>query len=123
VNPTSLPALFVSYSQLLNSANPNAVPDEVCFGAIKAGVDALPPGVKAFLNTGECLVVLIILLWSESLISAVLPTPADFYDPNRGPGNLEMLSRFFAEYPDYVDKIFVSVKGGFSAANFGIDCS
>lgn len=28
------------------------VPDEQCFEAIKAGIDALPPGVKMFINGG-----------------------------------------------------------------------
>ena len=32
---------------------PDPVPDEQCFEAIKAGVDALPPGAKMFLNGGE----------------------------------------------------------------------
>jgi pyridoxine 4-dehydrogenase len=26
-------------------------------------------------------------------------------------GNLEMLSRFYAKYPEYADKTFLSVKG------------
>ncbi|KAK7463529.1 hypothetical protein VKT23_006877 [Stygiomarasmius scandens] len=77
----------------------NPVPDEICFESIKAGVDALPPGVKAFLNT------------------------ADFYDQNWGTGNLEMLSRFFARYPEYADRIFLSVKGGVDPAKQGPDGS
>jgi pyridoxine 4-dehydrogenase len=32
---------------------PTPVPDEEAFAAIRAGVDALPPGVKMFLNSGE----------------------------------------------------------------------
>jgi hypothetical protein len=32
---------------------PTPVPDEQCFEAIKAGVDALPPGTKMFLNAGR----------------------------------------------------------------------
>ncbi|KAI0796124.1 aldo/keto reductase [Abortiporus biennis] len=62
-------------------------PDEVAFEAIKAGVDALPPGVKMFLNSGE------------------------FYAPDLGPGNLELLSRFFEKYPEYAERTFLSVKG------------
>jgi pyridoxine 4-dehydrogenase len=31
---------------------PTPVPDEEAFAAIKAGIDALPPGVKMFLNSG-----------------------------------------------------------------------
>jgi hypothetical protein len=33
---------------------PTPVPDEEAFAAIKAGIDALPPGAKMFLNSGEC---------------------------------------------------------------------
>ncbi|KAK7463584.1 hypothetical protein VKT23_006930 [Stygiomarasmius scandens] len=78
----------VSHGLMTMTWTPNPVPDEICFEAIKAGVDALPPGVKAFLNTAE------------------------FYGQNWGIDNLEMLSRFFAKYPEYADRIFLSVKGG-----------
>ncbi|KAH0825832.1 hypothetical protein J3R83DRAFT_7805 [Lanmaoa asiatica] len=47
------------------------VPDEQCFEAIKAGIDALPAGAKMFLNGGE------------------------FYGHNTFPANLEMTARFF----------------------------
>lgn len=33
---------------------PTPIPDEEAFASIKAGIDALPPGVKMFLNSGEC---------------------------------------------------------------------
>ncbi|KAF5367490.1 hypothetical protein D9758_003748 [Tetrapyrgos nigripes] len=89
----------ISHGLMMMTTAVDPVPDEVCFEAIKAGVDALPPGVKAFLNT------------------------ADFYDRNRGLGNLEMLSRFFAKHPDYAEKTFISVKGGFNPATHGPDCS
>ena len=36
----------------MTSRWPNPVPDEEAFAAIKAGVDALPPGTKQFLNSG-----------------------------------------------------------------------
>ncbi|TFK89520.1 aldo/keto reductase [Polyporus arcularius HHB13444] len=62
--------------------------EEIAFESIKAGVDALPPGVKMFLNSSE------------------------FYAPDLGTGNLEMLSRFYEKYPDYAEKTFLSVKGG-----------
>jgi len=32
---------------------PTPTPDEEAFASIKAGIDALPPGVKMFLNSGE----------------------------------------------------------------------
>ncbi|KAJ7506645.1 aldo/keto reductase [Mycena galericulata] len=57
--------------------------DEDCSASIKAGVDALPAGAKMrFL----------------------------FFKLEHG--NLELLSRFYAKYPEYADKTFLSVKGG-----------
>ncbi|KAJ3728507.1 aldo/keto reductase [Lentinula raphanica] len=78
----------VAHGLMMMTWTPNPVSDEQAFESIKAGVDALPPGTKAFLNSGE------------------------FYAMDRGTGNLELLSRFFAKYPDYADKTFLSVKGG-----------
>ncbi|KAF7289288.1 Aldo-ket-red domain-containing protein [Mycena indigotica] len=79
--------------------NPLPTPDEQCFEAIKAGIDALPEGTKMVLNSAE------------------------FYGAGMGTGNLEMLSRFFAKYPQYVDKTFLMVKGGFNPKTFGPDSS
>lgn len=67
---------------------PTSVPDEEAFAAIKAGVDALPPGTKQFLNSAE------------------------FYGQGLSTANLELLARFFEKYPDYADRTFLSVKGG-----------
>ncbi|KAJ2975363.1 hypothetical protein NUW54_g11743 [Trametes sanguinea] len=64
------------------------LPDEEAFEAIKAGVDAMPPGVKMFLNSGE------------------------FYGPNASTANLELLARFYEKYPEYAERTFLSVKGG-----------
>ncbi|KAJ7722872.1 aldo/keto reductase [Mycena maculata] len=61
--------------------------DEECFAAIKAGVDALHPGAKMILNSGE------------------------FYSLTRGTQNLELLSRFYAKHSDYAEKTFLSVGG------------
>ncbi|KAJ6495313.1 aldo/keto reductase [Mycena sanguinolenta] len=66
--------------------------DDVCFAAIKAGVDRLPAGSKMFLNSAE------------------------FYSNTWGPENLELLGRFYAKYPEYADKTFLSVKGGRGAS-------
>jgi len=63
------------------------LPDEQCFDAIKAGIDALPAGTKMLLNSAE------------------------FYGPNHSIANLELLARFFEKNPDYADKAFLSVKG------------
>lgn len=78
----------VAHGLMMMTWTPEPVPDEQCFEAIKAGVDALPPGTKMFLNGGE------------------------FYGHNLATTNLEMISRFFEKYPEYVDKTFLSVKGG-----------
>ncbi|KAJ7640836.1 aldo/keto reductase [Mycena polygramma] len=77
----------VSHGLMMMGRTPDLT-DEVSFESIKAGVDALPPGAKMFLNTGE------------------------FYSNTWRPENLELLSRFYAKYPDYADKTFLSVKGG-----------
>ncbi|KAI9463925.1 NADP-dependent oxidoreductase domain-containing protein [Russula earlei] len=66
----------------------NPISDAEAFAAIKGGVDALPSGVKMFLNSAE------------------------FYGPNLSTANLELLARFFDKYPDYADRTFLSVKGG-----------
>jgi len=68
---------------------PKPVADEQAFESIKAGIDALPTGIKAFLNGGE------------------------FYGPDRS--NLYLISRFFKKYPEYADRTFLSIKGGTGA--------
>ncbi|EIM86405.1 aldo/keto reductase [Stereum hirsutum FP-91666 SS1] len=68
---------------------PNPVPDEQCFEAMKAGMDTLPPGTKMVLNS------------------------ADFYGFNPPEANLELIARFFEKYPEYSEKAFLVVKGGF----------
>ncbi|TFK54998.1 aldo/keto reductase [Heliocybe sulcata] len=74
-------------------------PDEECFEAIKAGVDSLPAGAKMFLNSAE------------------------FYGHGLSTANLEMLARFFAKYPEYADKTFLSVKGGLKLHSLEPDAS
>ncbi|CAE6433334.1 unnamed protein product [Rhizoctonia solani] len=62
--------------------------DEQCFESIIAGIQAAPPGVKVFLNSGE------------------------FYGmPPHTTANLELLNRFFTKYPEYAERTFLSVKG------------
>ena len=39
---------------MMMTCNPTPVSDEDAFTAIKAGIDALPPGVKMILNSGGC---------------------------------------------------------------------
>ncbi|KAI0291851.1 aldo/keto reductase [Russula brevipes] len=78
---------------------PTPVPDEQAFAAIKAGVDALPPGVKMFLNSSE------------------------FYGQGLTTANLELLARFFEKYPEYADRTFLSVKGGQVEGRLAVDGS
>lgn len=73
--------------------------DDQCFEAIKAGIDALPPNAKMFLNGGV------------------------FYGHNGSTTNLEMISRFFEKYPEYTDRAFVSIKGGSKPGTLEPDCS
>lgn len=78
---------------------PTPAPDEVYFESIKSGIDALPPGTKAFLNSGQCGGLLTFRLSTQS-------SPlGEFYG-----ANLQLLARFFAKYPEYADKTFLSVK-------------
>ena len=84
---------------------PTPVPDEEAFAAIKAGVDALPPGVKLFLNScGSALL-------PPSPALTRVPS-AEFYGQGFTIANLELVARFFEKYPDYADRTFLSVKGG-----------
>ncbi|KAH9065810.1 aldo/keto reductase [Lactarius vividus] len=78
----------VAHGLMMMTWRSTPVPDEEAFAAIKAGVDALPPGVKLFLNSAE------------------------FYGPGLSIANLELVARFFEKYPDYADRTFLSVKGG-----------
>lgn len=83
---------------------PDPVPDEQCFEAIKAGVDALPPGAKMFLSGGAWKLcnMLNFFHW--------IPRTGEFYGHNMSTTNLEMISRFFEKYPEYVDRTFLSIK-------------
>ncbi|KAH9994619.1 aldo/keto reductase [Russula vinacea] len=71
------------------------ISDEEAFASLKAGMDALPPGTKMFLNSGE------------------------FYGLDFPSANLELLARFFERYPSYVDKAFLSVKCGTPSNPYG----
>jgi pyridoxine 4-dehydrogenase len=78
----------VAHGLMMMTWKPTHVPDEDAFAAIKAGIDALPPGVKMFINSGE------------------------FYGQGLTVANLELVARFFEKYPEYADRTFLSVKGG-----------
>ncbi|KAJ7236187.1 aldo/keto reductase [Mycena rebaudengoi] len=89
----------VAHGLMMMTWIPKPVPEEQCFEAIKAGIDALPAGVKAFLNSSE------------------------FYAMDLGTLNLELLSRFYAKYPEYADKTFLSVKGALNRKVLAPDSS
>ncbi|EJD52918.1 aldo/keto reductase [Auricularia subglabra TFB-10046 SS5] len=79
----------IGHGLMMMTWKPTPVADEQCFEAMKATINALPPGAKAFFNSGE------------------------FYGmPPNGTANLELLNRYFQRYPEDKDKVFVSVKGG-----------
>jgi pyridoxine 4-dehydrogenase len=86
---------------------PTPVSDEQAFAAIKGGIDALPPGVKMFLNSGG-----VHLVSSISLHLRVWLLLAEFYGQGLTTANLDLLARFFTKYPEYADRTFLSVKGG-----------
>ncbi|KAJ7664289.1 aldo/keto reductase [Mycena rosella] len=66
--------------------------------AIRAGVDALPAGVK--------------MVFEQRYAPAI---HREFYSATWGTENLELLARFYAKYPEYAEKTFLSVKGGMNA--------
>ncbi|KDE08769.1 hypothetical protein MVLG_01222 [Microbotryum lychnidis-dioicae p1A1 Lamole] len=63
-------------------------PDEQAFETLKTAIDAVPKEAKAFINSGE------------------------FYGQPKRELNLELLARFFKKFPDYSDRVFLSVKAG-----------
>lgn len=73
--------------------------DDTAFAALKASLDLVGPGDKVFLNTSE------------------------FYGINPRTANLLLLSRFFAKYPNYRERAFISLKGGMARAAMAPDCS
>ncbi|KAJ7282315.1 aldo/keto reductase [Mycena rebaudengoi] len=89
----------VAHGLMMMTGIPKQVPEEQCFDAIKAGIDALPAGVKACLNSSE------------------------FYAMDFGTLNLELLSRFYAKYPEYADRTFLSVKGALNTKVLAPDSS
>ncbi|KAJ7924334.1 aldo/keto reductase [Mycena leptocephala] len=72
----------VAHGLMMMTWLPTPVPDEQCFEAIKAGS-----------------------MRSRRVLRC------EFYAMDMKTGNLEMLSRFYAKYPEYADKTFLSVKG------------
>ena len=101
--------------------DPNVpLPDEEAFEAIKAGVDAMPAGVKMMLNSG--MPSYRFQLHDLSETHAHL-SPGEFYAPDAGTANLELLARFYAKYPEYVDRTFLSVKVMPQYSSVSIHCT
>ena len=108
---------------------PTPVPDEDAFAAIKAGIDALPPGVKMNLNSGGC-TFRATSFWHRAgsrLLYPFLYLPSffsgEFYGQGATTANLELVARFFEKYPEYADRTFLSVKGGTVPGKLDVDGS
>ncbi|KAG9094235.1 hypothetical protein FS749_012851 [Ceratobasidium sp. UAMH 11750] len=83
------PIFKIGHGLMLMTLLPSSPSEEQCFEAIKAGIDATPPGVKVFLNSGE------------------------FYGPpDNRTANLTLLNKFFTKYPEYAERTILFVKGG-----------
>ena len=97
---------------------PTPISDEDAFAAIKAGIDGVPPGAKMILNSGQ---------WSFHLISSDPPNSphalGEFYGQDFSAVNIELVARFFEKYPDYADRVFLSVKGGLLPEQLAVDGS
>ncbi|KAH9961500.1 aldo/keto reductase [Russula dissimulans] len=89
----------VGHGLMMMTWKPTPIPDEEAFATIKAGIDALPPGTKMFLNSGE------------------------FYGQGLTIANVELVARFFEKYPEYADRTFLSVKGGLLPGQLAVDGS
>lgn len=60
---------------------------------------------------------------NHQLLQPAHITSAEFYGHGSTTANLELLARFFHKYPDYADRTFLSVKGGFVPSGLGADGS
>jgi pyridoxine 4-dehydrogenase len=60
---------------------------------------------------------------NDTFTTGPSPNAGEFYGPNLGPANLELLSRFYSKHPEYADKTFLSVKGGLAAGSMSSDGS
>jgi len=89
----------IALGTMMITLTPTPVPYDQAFEAIKAAIDAMPAGVKLFINSGE------------------------FYGQGLSAGNLDLLAAFYEKYPECADKTFLSVKGGVNLANLQPDSS
>ena len=90
--------------------------DEDAFAAIKADIDALPPGAKILLSQQRCVV-----LHSTLQIPPTHATlSGEFYGQGCTVANLKLVARFFEKY---ADRAFLSVKGGCVPGKLDVDGS
>ena len=97
---------------------PTPVPDEDAFAAIKAGIDALPPGAKMFLNSGQRT-----FIPCRQSLGNSRGALGEFYGQDLSVVNLELVARFFEKYPEYAERTFLSVKGGLRSQKLEVDGS
>lgn len=83
----------IGYGLMNHTWAPKQTPDEQAFAAIRASVDA----GSTMLNSGE------------------------FYGQPEPTLNLQLLRRFYDAHPEYVDKTYLSVKGGLGFKDGAID--
>jgi len=99
LSSTDIKVAKVAHGLMLMTWKKPVIPDEQCFESIKAGLDLADPGEKIILNSAE------------------------FYGYAPPEANLELLNRFFTKYPEYRDRAFIAVKGGYNSKLHRPDCS
>jgi len=90
LSSTGIKVANVAHGLMMMTWKDPAVPDEQCFESIKSGLDLAGPGEKIILNSAE------------------------FYGYTPKEANLGLLNRFFTKYPEYRDRAFIAVKGGYN---------
>jgi len=90
LSSTGIRVANVAHGLMMMTLRNPVIPDEQCFESIKAGLDLAGPGEKIILNTAE------------------------FYGHSPQEANLQLLNRFFTKYPEYRDRAFITVKGGYN---------
>ncbi|KAG8701004.1 hypothetical protein FRC09_005614, partial [Ceratobasidium sp. 395] len=88
-----VPIVKIGHGLALMTWIPTPPPEAQCFDALKAGIEAAPPGVKVLLNSAR----------GNGF-------QGEFYGFNPPTANLELLNGFFTKYPEYAERTFLSVK-------------
>ncbi|KDQ18023.1 hypothetical protein BOTBODRAFT_546723 [Botryobasidium botryosum FD-172 SS1] len=89
----------IGHGLMMATWKPIPVPDEQIFEAMKTAVETAGPDAKMIFNSAE------------------------FYGINPPTANLSLINRFFTKYPEYADRVFLSVKGGINFQKRGPDSS